>query len=343
MIKKENADLEDTNIIRLAKPRKKGILSFIFSRFLFIAILLGLQVALYISIFVWLYQYTRHYLVIATLFTLVMVIYLFLSSIDNSAKLTWMFIISVVPFVGAILLWYTQMNIGHRMLREMAEKMIDDTKNAISQPEQVMKELNAEGGGTDDLSRYLNRSGCFPVFKNTEVRYFPLGEDKFAAMLEELEKAEQFIFMEYFILEEGYMWGKILEILIRKARAGVDVRVMYDGMCEMSTLPADYWKLLEKQGIKAKSFAPIVPILSSHYNYRDHRKILVIDGKTAFNGGVNLADEYINRKERFGHWKDTAVMLKGDAVRSFTLLFLSEMAQTPVPSRPHSTSAETAA
>ena len=314
--------MEDTNIIRLAKPRKKGILSFIFSRFLFIAILLGLQVALYISIFVWLYQYTRHYLVIATLFTLVMVIYLFLSSIDNSAKLTWMFIIAVVPFVGAILLWYTQMNIGHRMLREMAEKMIDDTKNAISQPEQVMKELSAEGGGTDDLSRYLNRSGCFPVFKNTEVMYFPLGEDKFAAMLEELEKAEQFIFMEYFIIEEGYMWGKILEILIRKARAGVDVRVMYDGMCEMSTLPADYWKLLEKQGIKAKSFAPIVPILSSHYNYRDHRKILVIDGKTAFNGGVNLADEYINRKERFGHWKDTAVMLKGDAVRSFTLLFL---------------------
>jgi cardiolipin synthase len=128
--------------------------------------------------------------------------------------------------------------------------------------------------------------------------------------------------MEYFIVEEGYMWGRILDILIRKAKEGVDVRVMYDGMCEMSTLPADYWKLLEAQGIHARAFSPIIPVISSHFNYRDHRKILVIDGKVAFNGGVNLADEYINRIERFGHWKDTAVMVEGEAVRNFTLMFL---------------------
>ena len=128
--------------------------------------------------------------------------------------------------------------------------------------------------------------------------------------------------MEYFIVEEGYMWGRILDILTRKAKEGVEIRVMYDGMCEMSTLPVDYWKLLNAQGIKAKPFSAIKPVISSHYNYRDHRKILVIDGKVAFNGGVNLADEYINRVERFGHWKDTAVMLKGPAVRSFTLMFL---------------------
>ena len=192
----------------------------------------------------------------------------------------------------------------------------------MPQPEGVLERLAGDPSGTDDLAKYLNRSGCFPVYDNTEVTYFPLGEDKFDAMLEELEKAEKFIFMEYFIIEEGYMWGKILEILIRKAAEGVDVRVMYDGMCEMSTLPADYWKLLQEHGIQAKPFAPIRPVVSSHYNYRDHRKILVIDGKVAFNGGVNLADEYINRIERFGHWKDTAVMLKGDAVKSFTLLFL---------------------
>ena len=141
-------------------------------------------------------------------------------------------------------------------------------------------------------------------------------------MLKELEKAEKYIFMEYFIVEEGYMWGRILDVLTRKVKEGVEVRVMYDGMCEMSTLPANYFKLLEAQGIHAKAFSPIVPVVSSHYNYRDHRKILVIDGKVAFNGGVNLADEYINRIERFGHWKDTAVMLKGPAARSFTLMFL---------------------
>ena len=186
----------------------------------------------------------------------------------------------------------------------------------------MIKEIEHDGSGTDDLSKYLNKTGCFPVYDKTQVTYFPLGEKKFEAMLEELEKAEKYIFMEYFIVEEGYMWGRILEMLIRKAKAGVEVRVMYDGMCEMSTLPADYFKLLEAQGIRAKAFSPIKPVVSSHYNYRDHRKILVIDGKVAFNGGVNLADEYINRIERFGHWKDTAVMLKGPAARSFALMFL---------------------
>ena len=141
-------------------------------------------------------------------------------------------------------------------------------------------------------------------------------------MLVQLEAAEHFIFMEYFIVDEGVMWGTILEILVKKAAAGVDVRVMYDGTCEFSLLPHDYPKRLRALSIKCKMFAPVAPFISTHYNYRDHRKILVIDGHTAFNGGVNLADEYINQKERFGHWKDTAVMLQGEAVKSFTLMFL---------------------
>lgn len=316
------SDMEEEKITRLAKPKKKGLLGLIFSRFFIIALLLILQILLYASFFIWLHQYMHIFMIVSISFTLVMVLYLFSSEIDNSAKLTWMLIISIFPLLGALLLWYTQMNFGHRMQTKFVKSMIDQTKTAIPQPEGVLEELSSDGSGTNALAVYLNKSGCFPVYKNTETRFFHLGEEKFAAMLEELEKAEQYIFMEYFIVEEGYMWGKILEILIRKAKAGVDVRVMYDGMCEMSTLPPSYWKLLMKEGIKAKSFSPIIPLLSSHYNYRDHRKILVIDGKVAFTGGVNLADEYINRIERFGHWKDTAVMLKGDAARSFSLLFL---------------------
>ena len=118
------------------------------------------------------------------------------------------------------------------------------------------------------------------------------------------------------------MWGRILEILARKAAQGIDVRVMYDGTCELSTLPRDYPKRLRKLGIRCKTFAPITPFVSTHYNYRDHRKILVINGHTAFTGGVNLADEYINHIVKHGHWKDTAIMLQGDAARSFTLMFL---------------------
>ena len=146
--------------------------------------------------------------------------------------------------------------------------------------------------------------------------------DKFEEMIRQLEQAKEFIFMEYFIVEEGYMWGRILKILEKKVKEGVEVRFMYDGMCSLVLLPYKYPEKLEALGIRCKMFSPIRPALSTRQNNRDHRKILVIDGHTAFTGGINLADEYINRKVRFGHWKDTAVMIKGDAVKSFTLMFL---------------------
>ena len=128
--------------------------------------------------------------------------------------------------------------------------------------------------------------------------------------------------MEYFIVETGVMWNAILDILKRKVDEGVEVRFMYDGMCSISLLPYRYPEKLEKMGIQCKMFNPIKPVLSTQQNNRDHRKICVIDGEVAFTGGVNLADEYINEKERFGHWKDTAVMLKGEAVQNFTMMFL---------------------
>ena len=310
------------DVYRLAPPRKNGLLSLVFSRFSIIAILILLQVFIYIYIYGWLVHLIPFFTAFMVIFTVIMIFYLFNNSMDYSAKLTWMLVLAVFHVPGAIFLLFTQTNIGYRKLAKRENALIRDTRSAIPQSQTVLDELEKDGSGTDDLVRYLNRSGCFPVYDNTEVTYFPIGEDKFDAMLKELAAAEKFIFMEYFIVEEGYMWGKILEILVEKAAQGVEVRVMYDGMCEMSTIPPDYFKLLQEKGIKAKAFSPIKPLLSSHYNYRDHRKILVIDGEVAFNGGVNLADEYINRIERFGHWKDTAVMLKGEAVKSFTLMFL---------------------
>ena len=312
----------EENVVRLAKPKRKGLLSLIFSRFFVIALLLALQVGIIIVSYIFFMDKVPYLVGIVRFFSLIMVLYLFNCPMDSSAKLTWMFIISIAPLLGTGFLWFTQSNLGHRMERDMLKKQIDLTRNSLEQPENVIRELEHDGSGTDDLCRYLKRSGCFPLYDQTEVTYFPSGEAKFKAMLEEMEKAEKFIFIEYFIVEEGYMWGRILDVLTRKVKEGVEVRVMYDGMCEMSTLPADYWKLLGKVGIKSKPFSPIKPFVSTHYNYRDHRKILVIDNKVAFNGGVNLADEYINRIERFGHWKDTAIMLKGPAVRSFALLFL---------------------
>ena len=203
---------------------------------------------------------------------------------------------------------------------DMDTSALGDPVGLISGIDRV--QLPADAPLAASLARYLDRCGSFPVYENTAVTYFPLGEKKFEELLRQLEQAERFIFLEYFIVDEGLMWGRILEILARKAAQGVDVRVMYDGTCELSTLPRDYPKRLRKLGIRCKPFAPIAPFVSTHYNYRDHRKILVIDGHTAFTGGVNLADEYINRIVKHGHWKDTAVMLQGEAARSFTLMFL---------------------
>ena len=313
---------ETQDITCLAKPKRKGILSLVFSRFFIIILLIAVEFMVVLIPLFLLREYFPHFAGAMVLFTIVMLICIFNSKMDSTAKLTWIFFISVFRVGTALFYLFTQTNAGHRQIKKKTGQMVAETMDLIPQDPEVLKRLQEEDSYTDDLLTYLNRSGCFPAFADTEAEFFPLGEDKFWAMLEELQKAEKYIFMEYFIIEEGLMWGKILNILIEKARAGVDVRVMYDGMCEISNLPAGYWKLLEKQGIRAKAFSPIIPLISSHYNYRDHRKICVIDGKTAFTGGVNLADEYINEVERFGHWKDTALMLKGDAARSFTLMFL---------------------
>ena len=313
---------QNSDVMRLAKPKRKGIMGLVFSRLMIIVILILLQVLLFLSVFSWFRQFLPHYAVMQSAFTFVMALYLFNNTMDSSAKLTWLALIAIVPILGAFLLLYTQTNIGHRTLQKRVKALIDETKTAVPQDDAVLKTLDGDAYGTNDLRRYANRSGCFPICGHTAVQYFPLGEDMFAAMLQEMEKAEKYIFMEYFIIEEGYMWGRILDTLARKAKAGVDVRVMYDGTCEISTLPHDYTKRLGTLGIQARTFSPVTPFISTHYNYRDHRKILVIDGKVAFNGGVNLADEYINKKEIYGHWKDTAVMLRGDAARSFTLMFL---------------------
>ena len=141
-------------------------------------------------------------------------------------------------------------------------------------------------------------------------------------MLEDLRTAKDFIFLEFFIIEEGYMWGRVLKVLEDKAAEGVEVRLLYDGTCALFRLPYRYPEMLGKLGIKCKMFSPIRPVISAHYNNRDHRKILVVDGRVAYTGGVNLADEYVNRIELFGHWKDVSLRLEGPAVRAFTLMFL---------------------
>lgn len=321
--KKDNEKLgEEENVTRLIKHKKRGLLRIVFGRVGLMLVLLFVQLVMVTLVYHWLEEVIGWLSISVGIFLLLMIIYLFDCEMDYSAKLTWLWMMMLFPLPCSILLFIVRRDIGHGKIKNMVEFLIAQTRDKLPYDKEIMERPEIKASCTDGLCRYAAKSGCFPLYANTDVKFLSLGEYKFEAMLTELEKAEKFIFMEYFIIDEGYMWGRVLNILAKKAQQGVDVRVMYDGMCEISLLPHDYPKRMEKLGIKCKAFSPIMPFVSTHYNYRDHRKILVIDGKTAFNGGVNLADEYINRASRFGHWKDTAVMLKGEAVVSFTLMFL---------------------
>lgn len=301
---------------------RKGLQKVIFGRTVVLLLLLVVQVAVLFFLARWLQGDVAYVYSLSVIFSFFLAIHIINRDINPSFQIAWLIPVLLVPVMGVVIYIFFQMQIGARMTNNRLRLMIRETAPYLEQDPEVTAALRNENMDVANLAHYIDKVGGYPAYKNTQVTYFPLGEDKFAEMLRQLEGARKFIFMEYFIVEEGIMWNSVLEILKRKAKQGVEVRFMYDGMCSLALLPHDYPKVLIAYGIQCKMFAPIRPILSTIQNNRDHRKILVIDGHTAFTGGINLADEYINQKVRFGHWKDTAVMLKGDAVKNFTMMFL---------------------
>ncbi len=306
------------------KKIKRGFWTVVTGRTFIVVVLLAAQVGLLL----WGFERLGNYIHLGSaLAAALMLIYIANSRSDPTVKLTWCFVVALVPVVGIPLYFFIKLDIGHRAVQRSISRCVNETMpyfpiHPKSEEEDVVRAMRDTDPDAASIAVYLRDRAGFPPYRGSDVQYFPLGENKFEAMLRELEAAERFIFMEYFIVSEGRMWDSILEILTRKARAGVEVRFMYDGTNAFSNLPNAYPKQLEARGIKCKVFAPVRPFVSTHYNNRDHRKILVVDGRVAFTGGVNLADEYINEKVRFGHWKDTAIMVRGEAVRSFTLMFL---------------------
>ncbi len=291
-----------------------GILSF--------AIILVIQIWAFIALALWLNEYSGYILEILYLLGAFLVIYEINRPSEPSFKYTWIVLITALPIFGGLLYIYTHINAITKSISKRTNVIVNETKHHMVQNENIIKELENEGDITG-FSNYIYNFAGYPTYKNTSVEYFPLGEDKFAKMKEELKKAEKFIFLEYFIVNaKSSMWIEILDILKQKAAEGVEIRFMHDAMGSLAVFSADYCKELENMGIKCRIFKRVTPLLSTYQNNRDHRKILVIDGHTAFTGGINIADEYINKDIRFGHWKDTAVMIKGDAVVSFTVMFL---------------------
>ena len=237
-------------------------------------------------------------------------------------KLAWMIPLCIFPLFGVLLYIFVKINPGAIGLKKEMGRTRVETEQYMHTDAAIIEQLEKEEPHFADLAYYLEHTGGFPTYQNTAVEYYPSGETAFEAIKEELEKAQKFIFVEFFIISEGLMWNSVLDILKRKVKEGVEVRVMYDGTCTVACLPYSYPARLRKMGINAKMYAPIKPFLSTHQNNRDHRKILVVDGKVGFTGGINLADEYINRRNLYGHWKDTAIQIKGDAVQSMIALFL---------------------
>lgn len=308
--------------VYLLKHSHKNLSRIIFSRTMVIVLLLLLQCFGIFFVVHWFGQYNGLAVVTHGVIAVIMSLFLVNSSHNPSVKIAWLIVVTAVPVFGTLLYGFTQRNIGYGLVRNRLRKLDQATRYSLPDNQQLSDEIKAIDPQFHNTLKYIYNKGHFRVYKNTEVTYFSLGEHMWQDMINELEKAEKFIFLEYFILAEGEMWGTILAILERKAREGVEVRVMYDGTCAISLLPYDYPERLKDLNIQAKMFAPIKPFLSTHYNNRDHRKILVIDGKIAYNGGANIADEYINKREIYGHWKDTAVKLNGEAVKEFTLMFL---------------------
>ena len=262
------------------------------------------------------------YFYIAAFVTEIFCVIKIIASDDNpDYKVPWLLFVLILPVAGFMLyfLFYS------RKLQKKFVRRLDELKQyCYEQDAAVLAALKEEDAHAAAQARMLCSISGASVFTNTKQTYYPLGEAMWQAMLADLEKAEQFIFMEYFIIEEGTFWSSILEILKQKAANGVTVRVLYDDIGCMSTLPGDYHRQLGKFGVEAHPFSRLRGSADSEFNNRNHRKICVIDGRVGYTGGVNIADEYINKVERFGHWKDTAIRLEGEAVWELTRLFLTD-------------------
>lgn len=300
----------------------KKLLSFLTSRLFIFAFGILIQAALLVLAVVYLSNYGIY---VYSFFTLLSIITVFIivSKRDNPInKLSWVIPVAMFPIFG----WLIYYLAGRKHLSKKRvtryNEILEGTSCLVSQEADIITRLEEESPFVSRQVSYIRNITRMPLYKNTYTEFLSPGEKFFERLCEELEKAKHFIFMEYFIIQEGKMWDTILEILARKAGEGVEVKMMYDDLGCIQTVPTLYFRKLQKLGIEVKIFNVFTPSIDVFMNYRDHRKITVIDGNVGFTGGNNLADEYINEIDKHGRWHDSSIMFKGEAVWSFSLMFL---------------------
>lgn len=300
----------------------QNIVHFVFGRIFITAALILIQASI---LFLTIWKLGNYFVYVYAFFVILSIatVFIIVSKRDNpSYKLAWVVPIMLFPIFGGLLYLIFGGNRLPKVFKEKMDIICRETRNLLIQDKNIMDEIEAENKAIAVQSKYISEFVGYPVYKNTTTEYLSPGEKKFERLKEELEKAEHYIFMEYFIVQEGVMWNTILGILVKKVKQGVEVRLMYDDVGCLFTLPYKYYEKIESLGIKCIAFNKFRASLSALQNNRDHRKIAVIDGYIGFTGGINLADEYINEYEKHGHWKDASVVIKGDAVWNLTVMFL---------------------
>ncbi len=295
----------------------------IYNRIFLVVVAILVQLVVLVEVILRFNQYYEVFYAVNITISALAFVWVVNSKSNPAYKMAWIVLILLFPIFGGLFYIFFGGSTTGRRTKEKLRPILQYTEAALAPVGDCLDLIQSQDNDAGNQSQYIRNSSLYPPYRNTRVEFLPSGETKFERLMEELQKAEHYIFLEYFIIKEGFMWESILKVLREKAAAGVDVRVVYDDFGCLAALPYQYDKVLESMGIKCGVFHPVLPILSAHLNNRDHRKIVVIDGHTAFTGGINLADEYINRIELYGHWKDAAIMIKGDAVWSLTVMFLS--------------------
>jgi len=303
----------------------RKLLKLLYSRVFIICLLLVVQLAFILSTLITLNESYWAVSLCTTIASILIVLLLINNAEQNpSTKLAWILVVLLLPIVGAALYLMFGSHYASYKLRKQVLKVVADSADVMPDKQQVIATLEKFDPAVASQCKYLLHATGMPPFAigKSDTKYYTSGEAVFPDLLRELQKAQKYIFIESFIIQEGIFWNSVLDILTAKALAGVDVRVMFDDLGCINTLPHNYQQKLKSLGIKCTVFNPIKAHLDVGLNNRDHRKIMVIDGRTGIIGGINLADEYINKVMRFGYWKDSAMIIRGESVYALCVMFL---------------------
>ena len=300
----------------------KKIAKIVFSRLFLVGLAIVLQFLWFFYLFFCLSRSFTFLNILLIIVAWILVLHLVNRRMNPYFKLAWTVVILGFPMLGILLYVMFGRSELTKHNRRRLERVNREIRPLLEQNETYQDELVQLDISVANQTRYIRKWAGSPIYKHTRTEYYRCGEEMFPKMMADIRNARHFVFLEYFILDDGYMFSRLIDALEEKAKQGVEVRLVYDDVGCITTLPTGFYKTLKKMNIKCAAFNPFRPILSAVMNNRDHRKILVVDGKVAYTGGLNIADEYINKKERFGYWKDTGVRMEGEAVWSFTCMFL---------------------